>query len=86
MELHPDELSDDEDDDGEIAKRRMQRQATFTAPTSPAGMARSERSGATLKLGSTAGPAAVQAGRLGARLSAVYLKWPGPFSPLRPVL
>lgn len=43
-----DELSDDEDDEGEIAKRKMQRQATFTAPTSPAGMARSERGGAAV--------------------------------------
>jgi hypothetical protein len=43
-----DELSDDEDDEGEIAKRKMQRQTTFTAPTSPAGMARSERGGAAV--------------------------------------
>lgn len=50
-----DELSDDEDDEGEIAKRKMQRQATFTAPTSPAGMARSERSGAAVG-SSAAGP------------------------------
>ena len=50
-----DELSDDEDDEGEIAKRKMQRQATFTAPTSPAGMARSERRGAAV-VSSTAGP------------------------------
>ena len=46
-----DELSDDEDDDGDIARRKMQRQSTFTAPAAPSGMARSERGGASKSSG-----------------------------------
>ena len=50
-----DELSDSDDDEGEIARRKMQRQATFTAPAA-VGMARSEpRRGADASSGDSSG-------------------------------
>jgi hypothetical protein len=64
-----DELSDDEDDDGEIARRKMQRQSTFTAPALQSGMARSDLSGASKS--SNADPSAPK--RLYKQDDAVYV-------------